>query len=202
MAITMQQLPGQIAAVGKVIANGRVEATRRSAWATADVLNKYREQAGATTFAEKKLKPWRVAERGDTMWIVPGNTGAYIALNTGTKPHIIGARRLGTKQAFRNKASAIAAVAAFQLPGSRDNDGRVGRRRTVKSGRSRISTRSQALALDWAGALHPTPYAFHPGTAGLGFVKAAVERGNATEVGARTYAANINTVIVQTMRGT
>lgn len=169
----------KIGRAGRALSDVDRQATITSAKVVAELIDAERVRAGATSFAGRPVGNYRVNPRAkDKVLIRPSRVGAVVAHNTGTSPHIIGARRLGTRSKFKRRASDIAAVAAFQLPGSRDNRGAVGRVRNANG----------KLALSWAGVAHPTPYAFVSGMAGKHFVSRVMRPGGpGPEAGARTY---------------
>lgn len=88
--------------------------------------------------------------------VVIGSRFPGWVINNPTRGHIIGARKLGTKAGFRKRQAGIGALAAF---GGTNKF----KPRNVKRGSKALGGGLAALA----GG--PRPYAFHPGTRGLGF---------------------------------
>lgn len=75
-------------------------------------------------------------------------------VNSPTKQHFIGAKRLGTRKGFNARAARVGAMAAF----GGSNRGAFGSLRQIRNGK-----RALLIGGDYAA------YAFHPGTAGKGF---------------------------------
>ena len=95
--------------------------------------------------------------------------GAVHLIFMPTKPHLIGARHLGTRTSIRAKGRRLGASAAF---GVRDAKGAIAGNRGV-FGTLKNTTTRQGIVKDRMGAraLHIAgtnwrPYAFHPGTSG------------------------------------
>lgn len=114
---------------------------------------------GVTRFAGK---PWRgymvrpTRVRSDPYVIIrPRQLGATVILDSGASPHIIGAKGLGTRRAWKNNPTATA-------------------RRRYAGGPQR---RSGALAVWWSGLGRPVAYVRHPGAPGKNFVDPGFRRG-------------------------
>lgn len=104
-------------------------------------------------------------------------TGPFHLVNNPTDPHIIGARRLGTRGAFRARQRQLEVVGAFSGRSSRggfsENVGMFGALRGQSDTRRNglVLNRQRAKALKF-GSSHYA-YVFHPGTPGKRIFEAA-----------------------------
>ena len=147
--------------MGYRIAAPNKRATIDAAETFGEIIDAAADKSGATSFGGRKRPPYRIKMRGSEAFIRPGNVGANVALNSGTRPHIIGAKGLGTRRKFQTKAAGIGAVTAF----GGSAVGMIGTRRSKGK-----------RALSWSGVEHPTPFAFVSGTSGFGFVGASKDK--------------------------
>src|SRR6056297_1253638 len=99
-----------------------------------EIIDVAADNAGATSFAGRKRPKYRANLRGSTVYIRPGNPGANVALNSGTRPHIIGASGRGTRASFRRFGVADSALWSYGFSGA----GRFSRKvRTTRAGDQR-----------------------------------------------------------------
>lgn len=161
--------------MGRIVARPNDRATIDAALVFGEVIDAAADGAGATSFAGQRRPKYRAHKRGRDVYIRPGNVGANVVLNSGARPHIIGASGRGTRARFRNNAGRLGATLAF----GGSNTGQFGRIRRTRSG----SDRAKALTIgdDFA------TFAFHPGMSGFGFVGKSAPK--ATEKGAQVYLA-------------
>jgi hypothetical protein len=103
---------------------------RKAGGAFAEVMSRGASAAGATSFAGRPLKGWRVRVVGDTAFIRPSNPGAVVALNTGTAPHLITPKRTRRR---RNTGPKALAAAGFGPVASAQHPGTTGRRFVARS---------------------------------------------------------------------
>lgn len=145
--------------LGTTIARPNRNATKDAAVVVGEIIDAEADRSGATSFAGQKRPKYRVYERGNEMFIRPGNVGANVVLNQGARPHIIGARARGTRNFFR------------QVVGSGSGTGRVsfGRVRTNRKGQQ-VGAKVLTIGDEFA------TYANHPGMRGFGFIGRAKKR--------------------------
>ena len=108
-------------------------------------------------------------------------TGPAHLLNNPTRPHFIGARRLGSRRRLSGMSARVGATAAFGGSNVGAFGGLLAAQRTTRSGAVR-SNGARALTIN--GDLRA--YAFHPGTKGKGFFQRA--RAAAERTAPRVYA--------------
>lgn len=171
-ATSVPQFVANVERLGRRIAMPNVRANEDAGHVFGEIIDRAADRAGATSWSGGARPRYRTRTRSDGVYIRPGNVGAIVALNDGTKAHIIGARQLGTRARFRRDQQRIGATVAF---GGRNQFGAL---RTVGG-------RGGRQALSWPGATHPTPYAFVSGTRGFGFIQDA--RDDAAERAAETW---------------
>lgn len=121
----------------------------------------YREAREAKVTGSTPISS-KVKERFDLRQneVIVRYTGPAHLINNRTAPHIIGARRLGSRNSIRSKSRGISAVSAS----GGSNRGAFGSLRGGKGAR----------ALKFGGQY--SAYAFHPGTKGLRFHDTAKRR--------------------------
>lgn len=107
--------------------------------------------------------------------VVVAYTGPAHLLNNPTRPHFIGARRLGSRRRLSRISGRVGATAAFGGSNAGAFGSLLGATRTTRSGAVR-STGAAALTI---GA-NLRAYAFHPGTRGKGFFQRARTAAEAT----------------------
>lgn len=121
---------------------------------------------GITPAQKIKRAKWKVTDktwanqRGSVASIVYF-TGAVHLIFSPTKPHIIGARHLGTRSSFSKRTKELGTLSAFGGGGR----GTFGTLKTTTTRRGVVKDRMGARALHIAG-VNWRPYAFHPGTSG------------------------------------
>lgn len=160
--------------MGAIIARPTERAMIDAGVVFGEIVDKAADQAGATSYAGQKRPRYRVHKRGHDVYIRPGNVGANVVLNSGARPHIIGASGRGTRAAFRKFGAVDAALWSYGFTGAGQFSRKV---RTRRDG----SQRAKALKFgdEFATIVR------HPGMDGFGFL--AKSRDKATERGAEVY---------------
>ena len=163
--------------MGSIIARPTERAMIDAGVVFGEIVDKAADQAGATSFAGQRRPKYRANKRGRDVYIRPGNVGANVVLNSGARPHIIGASGRGTRAAFRKFGQVDAALWSYGFTGA----GKFSRKvRTTRDG----TQRQKALKF---GADQYATLVRHPGMSGFGFI--GKSRDKATERGAKVYAA-------------
>lgn len=98
--------------------------------------------------------------------VVVTYTGPAHLVNNPTKPHFIGARRLGSRRRLAGLSAGVGAVTAFGGT-AQGMFGSLLDQRTTRSGVQRQASRALKIEGNFR------PYAFHPGTPGKGFFQSA-----------------------------
>lgn len=144
--------------IGKAATRPNRVATRDAAETFAEVVDAQGDRSGATSWSGARRPRYAVRQRnaaGD-MLIKPRNLGAVVALNSGTKPHFVGAR--GNRRARSVRNTAVSAARSMGL---------VTRASRVRGGRGGV--------LKLPGPVY-SPYARPSGTSGFGFVTKAKKK--------------------------
>lgn len=155
--------------LGHRIAAPNLRASEDAGAVFGELVDRAADRSGATSWAGMDRPKYRTYTRRTGVIIRPGNVGAVVALNDGTDPHIIGPRRLGTRNQFRRRAAEISARSVF----AGSARGAVGRVRNARGSR----------ALKIGGEF--SAYAFHPGMSGFGFISDAMKK--APQAAAETW---------------
>lgn len=159
----------RIDGMGRIIARPTDRAMVDAGVVFGDIIDAAADRSGATSFAERPRPRYQARLRRSVVVIRPRNPGAVIALDSGTDPHVIGARGRGTRRMFRSL-------------GAGSNEGRFTGTFDVGVGRRRRTVRGYgALRFEGNFAI----YVRHPGMDGYGFIRKSREK--ATRRGAETY---------------
>ena len=178
---SVKQLSQRATSIGRVLSSPQPQAVIAGGRVLAQGVTSTATGMGVSSFAGK---PWtgyraRLVHRGAPVRAVVrprGSVGGTSILNAGAKPHIIGPKALGTRNAWRTDPQRVAARGAAGY-----------RRSTAAGGGPR--------RLSWPGRQFPARYVSHPGMKGRMFIGPAIIRWQ--PVAAQVFQREVGTAVLE-----